>query len=99
MASKTLSVGDGRPGSQPRRMAAVELRVSGEAQSSAIALLPPDIPAFYEDSRLRRLQTDLLGSENYQVALVHLRSPHLDSEPARLTPHLRSCFFPLPGKS
>jgi hypothetical protein len=60
MASKTLSVGDDRPGSQPRRMVAVELRVSGEARSSAIALLPPDIPAFYEDSRLRRLQTDLL---------------------------------------
>ena len=70
MASKTLSVGDDRPGSQPRRMAAVELRVSGEAQSSAIALLPPDITAFYENSRLRRLQTELLGSENYQVALV-----------------------------
>jgi hypothetical protein len=38
MASKTLSVDDDRPGSQPRRMAAVELRVSGESQSSAIAL-------------------------------------------------------------
>jgi DNA-binding winged helix-turn-helix (wHTH) protein len=75
MASKTLSVGNGRPGSQPHRMAAVELRVSGEAQSSAIALLPPDIPAFYEDSRLRRLQTDLLGSENYQVALVPPAKP------------------------
>jgi hypothetical protein len=68
MASKTLS--DEKPGSQPRRTAAVELRVSGEAQPSAMALLPPNIPPFYEDSRLRHLQTDLLGSENYQVALV-----------------------------
>jgi DNA-binding winged helix-turn-helix (wHTH) protein len=51
-------------------MAAVELRVRGEAQPSAIALLPPDIPSFYEDSRLRHLQTDLVKPENYQVALV-----------------------------
>jgi DNA-binding winged helix-turn-helix (wHTH) protein len=75
MASKTLSVDDDRPGSPPRRMAAVELRVNGKAQSSAIALVPPDIAAFYEDSRLRRLQTDLLGSENYQVALVPPAKP------------------------
>jgi len=70
MASKTLSVYDENPGSQPRRTAAVELRMSGEAQPSAIALLPPNAPSFYDGSRLRHLQTDLLGSENYQVALV-----------------------------
>ena len=75
MASKTLSVDDDRPGSQPRRIAAVGLRVSGEARPSAIALLPPDIPSFYEDSRLRHLQTALLGSENYQVALVPPAKP------------------------
>ena len=73
MASKTLS--DEKPGSQPRRTAAVELRVSGGAQPSAMALLPPNIPPFYEDSRLRHLQTDLLGSENYQVALVPPAKP------------------------
>jgi DNA-binding winged helix-turn-helix (wHTH) protein len=70
MASKTLSVYDENPGSQPRRTAAVELRMSGEAQTSAIALLPPNTPSFYDSSRLRHLQTDLLGSENYQVALI-----------------------------
>jgi hypothetical protein len=75
MASKTLSVDDERLGSWPGRMAAVELRVSGEAQTPAIALLPPDIPSFYEDSRLRHLHTDLLGSENYQVALVPPAKP------------------------
>jgi DNA-binding winged helix-turn-helix (wHTH) protein len=75
MASKTSSLGDDRPGFQPRRMAEVELRVSGEAQSSAIALLLPEVPAFCEDSRLRRLQTDLLVSENYQVALVPPAKP------------------------
>jgi DNA-binding winged helix-turn-helix (wHTH) protein len=75
MASKTLSVDDERLRSQPRRMTAVELRVSGEAQPSTIALLPPDILSFYEHSRLRHLQTDLLGSENYQVALVPPAQP------------------------
>ena len=75
MASKTLSVYDEDPGSQPRRTAAVELGVKGEAQPSAAEFLPPSIPSFYEDSRLRHLQTDLLGSENYQVALVPPAKP------------------------
>jgi DNA-binding winged helix-turn-helix (wHTH) protein len=35
-----------------------------------MAFLPPNIASPHEDSRLRPLQTDLLGSENYQVALV-----------------------------
>jgi hypothetical protein len=71
MASKTLSVYDENPGSQPRRTAAVELRMSGQAQPSAIALLPPNPPSFYDGSRLRHLQTDLLGSE------APSRQPHL----------------------
>src|SRR5271155_5547349 len=69
MASKTLSVHDDRRGFQPRRTPAVDLRVSGEAERSAMAFLPPIISP-NEDYRLRYLQTDLLGSENYQVALV-----------------------------
>src|ERR1700731_4383454 len=75
MASKTLSVGDDRPGSQPRRMAAVELRGSrgstdlrGRTSASGYSRL------------LRRLtpstlQTDLLGAENYQVALLPPAKP------------------------
>jgi DNA-binding winged helix-turn-helix (wHTH) protein len=69
MASKTLSVHDDRPGFQPRRTPAVDLRVSGEAERSAMAPLPR-ITSPNEDYRLRHLQTDLFGSENYQVALV-----------------------------
>ena len=74
MASKTLSIHDDRPGFQPRRRPAVDLRVSGEAERSAMALLPPIIFP-NEDYRLRYLQTDLLGSENYQVALVPPATP------------------------
>jgi DNA-binding response OmpR family regulator len=40
-----------------------------------MAFLPPNVPSFYEHSRLRDLQTDLLGSENYQVALVPPAKP------------------------
>jgi DNA-binding response OmpR family regulator len=40
-----------------------------------MALLPQSIAFPNEDSRLRRLQTDLLGSENYQVALVPPAKP------------------------
>jgi DNA-binding winged helix-turn-helix (wHTH) protein len=75
MASKTLYVYDEKPRSQPRRTAAVELRLSGEAQLSEMAFLPPNIPCFYEGSGPRHLQTDLLGSENYQVALVPPAKP------------------------
>jgi DNA-binding winged helix-turn-helix (wHTH) protein len=69
MASKTLSVHDDRPGFQPLRTPVVDLRMSGDAERSATALLPPIISP-NEDYRLRYLQTDLLGSENYQVALI-----------------------------
>ena len=70
MASKPLSVYDAKLGSQPRRTEGVELRMSGEARRSAMALVPPNIASPNEDSRLRYLQTALSGSENYQVALV-----------------------------
>jgi DNA-binding winged helix-turn-helix (wHTH) protein len=80
MASKTFSIYDEKPGSQPHRTAAVGLRMSAEAQPPAMALLPPRIASPYEDSRLRHLQTEPLGSENYQVALV---------PPARPAPRFR----------
>ena len=70
MAAKTLSLYDKEPRSQSPRTAAVELRMSGKAQCSAKALLPPNIASSNEDSCLRHMQTDLIGSENYQVALV-----------------------------
>ena len=70
MASKTLSVCDPRLGSEPRQMAAVDLRISAEAEPSVIALRPSSIASPDNDSRLRHLETNLLGSENYQVALV-----------------------------
>jgi DNA-binding response OmpR family regulator len=44
--------------------------MSGEAQLSAMAPLKPNIASPTKNSRLQQLQTDLLGSENYQVALV-----------------------------
>src|ERR1700736_5736634 len=75
MTSKTLYVYDEKSGSQARRTAAVELRLSGEAPLSEMAFLPPNIPSFYEGSGPRHLQTDLLGSENYQVALVPPAAP------------------------
>jgi DNA-binding winged helix-turn-helix (wHTH) protein len=68
MAAKTLSVYDQEPGSQPRR--AVDLRLSEETQRGVMTLLPPSPASPNQDSRLRHLQTDLLGSEHYQVALV-----------------------------
>lgn len=74
MASKTLSVHDDRPGFQPCPTRAVDLRVSVEAERSAMELLPC-ITSPNEDYRLRQLQTDLLGSENYQVALVPPATP------------------------
>jgi DNA-binding winged helix-turn-helix (wHTH) protein len=74
MASKTLSVHDDRPGFQPRRTPPVDLRMSGETERSAMAPLPR-ITSPNEDSRLRHLQTDLLGSENYQVALIPPATP------------------------
>jgi DNA-binding winged helix-turn-helix (wHTH) protein len=74
MASKTLSFYDEKPGSQPRRMAAVELRVKGGKQVPA-TLLPLSIVTRDKNSFLRSLQTDLLGSENYQVALVPPEKP------------------------
>jgi len=77
MASKPLYVYDEKPGSQPRRTAAVELRLSGEAQLSAMTFPPPNILSFYEDLHLRHLQTDVLGSDNYQVALVPPAKPAL----------------------
>ena len=75
MASKTLSVGDDRPGSQPRRMAAVELRVSRGS-----TVLRDRTSASGYSRLLRRLtpstlQTDLLGAENYQVALLPPAKP------------------------
>jgi DNA-binding winged helix-turn-helix (wHTH) protein len=51
-------------------MAVVELGMSGEAQPSAMALRPSSIVSPDKDSHLRHLETNLLGSENYQVALV-----------------------------
>jgi DNA-binding winged helix-turn-helix (wHTH) protein len=68
MDSKMLSVYGDRSGFKPRT-AAVDLRLSEEAGRSATALLPR-ITSPKEDYRLRHLQTDLLGSENYQVALI-----------------------------
>jgi DNA-binding winged helix-turn-helix (wHTH) protein len=68
MASKTLSVHD-RRGFQPRQTPPVDLRMSGETERFAMATLPR-ISSPNEDSLLRHLQTDLLGSENYQVALI-----------------------------
>ena len=78
MASKMLSIYYEKPGSQPRRRLAGELRelqVTGEAQPPTMVLLPPNIASPEKDSRLRHLQTDLLGSENYQVALVPPAKP------------------------
>src|SRR5580704_19002443 len=74
MASKTLSVHDDRTEFQSRRMPPGDLRMSGETERSAMAPLPR-ITSPNEDSRLRHLQTDLLGSENYQVALVPPEKP------------------------
>jgi DNA-binding response OmpR family regulator len=51
-------------------MAVLELRRSREVQPSAVAPLPSSIASSTQDSCLRHLQTDLLGSENYRVALV-----------------------------
>jgi DNA-binding winged helix-turn-helix (wHTH) protein len=70
MASKTLSVYDAKLGFEPRRMAILELQMSEEPQPSAVALPPSSIASWNNDSRPRNLETDLLGSENYQVALV-----------------------------
>jgi DNA-binding winged helix-turn-helix (wHTH) protein len=74
MASKTLSVHDDRPGFQPHRTPPVDLRMSGETERSAMAPLPC-ITSPNEDSRFRHLQTDLLGAENYQVALIPPATP------------------------
>lgn len=74
MASKMLSAYDDRRGFQSGRTAAVDPRLSEEAERSAMALLPR-ITSSNEDSRLRHLQTDLLGSGNYQVALVPPANP------------------------
>jgi DNA-binding winged helix-turn-helix (wHTH) protein len=49
--------------------------MNGEAEPSVMAFLPSDFTSFYEDSRLRHLQTALLGSENYQVALIPPAKP------------------------
>ena len=70
MASNTLSVYDARPGSEPRRMAVVELGISGEAHPSAMTSWPSSVASPDDDSRLGHLETNLLGSEHYQVALV-----------------------------
>ena len=75
MAAKTLSVYAERSESQPRGTAAAELQMSAEAEVSVTAFPPSDIPSFYEDLHLRHLQTDLLGSDNYQVALVPPAKP------------------------
>jgi DNA-binding winged helix-turn-helix (wHTH) protein len=75
MASKTFSIYNANPGHQLRRTAASELQVSGQAQPTVMALLPPSIASPKEDSGFRHLQTDLLGSENYQVALVPPAKP------------------------
>jgi len=74
MASKMLSVHDDSPGFQPCLTPEIDLRVSGEAERSAMELLPR-ITSPNEDYRLRHLQTVLLGSENYQVALVPPATP------------------------
>ena len=80
MASKTLSIYDQNPAPQARRTATVELRVRGEAQPRKIALLSPNIASPDKNSFLSHLQRDILGSENYQVALV---------PPARPAPRFR----------
>ena len=69
MTSKTLSIYDESPGFPLRRTEAVELRVEGEAQFPA-ALLPPSAVTPDKNSCLQHLQTDVLESENYQIALV-----------------------------
>ena len=74
MTSKTLSFYDDRPGFQTRGTPAVHLPESAKAGSSVMALLPP-VTSPNEDHRLRHLQNDLLGSENYQVALVPPATP------------------------
>jgi DNA-binding winged helix-turn-helix (wHTH) protein len=79
MASKTLPIYAENPGYHSRGTAAVELRVGGEAQFPATLELP-NIVTRNENLRLRPLQTDLLGSENYRVALV---------PPARAVPRFR----------
>jgi DNA-binding winged helix-turn-helix (wHTH) protein len=69
MASKPLSIYTKNSGYQSHRMAPVELRVCPDAQFPATPA-PLSIVTPSENSGLRPLQTDLLGSENYQVALV-----------------------------
>ena len=58
-----------RPVFEPRRTAAVELRLGGDTEFR-MTLVPPSIITPGDDSSHRHLQTDLLGRENYQVALV-----------------------------
>jgi DNA-binding winged helix-turn-helix (wHTH) protein len=75
MAAKTLSIHDEDPGSQLRTIVAVELGRTEEARPPVMAVLRPGIAAPKKDSRLQHLQTHLLGSENYQVALVPPEKP------------------------
>jgi DNA-binding response OmpR family regulator len=51
-------------------MALVELRRSGKEPPSTMTPLPSNLATSNRDLRLQHLQVDLLGSENYQVALV-----------------------------
>ena len=59
---------------EPRRTAAVELRLGGDTEFR-MTLVPPSIITPGDDSSHRHLQTDLLGRENYQVALVPPATP------------------------
>ena len=98
MASKTVSGYDDKLGSGPRRTAAVELPIRSEAEPSVMAFLPPNSPSFCEDSRLRNLQTELLGSANYRVALVPPATPAPQFRAGTSEPAHRILLLPLTWK-
>jgi DNA-binding winged helix-turn-helix (wHTH) protein len=87
MASKALSVIDTTTESQPSPMAAIDFRCNEDEMPLSRALVLASVPPAGGDPQLRHLQADLLGSANYQVALI---------PPAKQTTHIGGLGSPLP---
>jgi len=87
MASKALTVIETTTASQSSPIAAIDFRCNEEAMPHSKALALANVPPAGGDLQLRHLQTDLLGSANYQVALI---------PPAKQTTHVRGLGSPPP---
>jgi len=87
MASKALTVIETTTASQSSPIAAIDFRCNEEAMPHSKAMALANVPPAGGDLQLRHLQTDLLGSANYQVALI---------PPAKQTTHVRGLGSPPP---